>query len=90
VNGVSPGIADLDVVRLRRPVGRWSAGTEGTVVGLRPGLPVATVEFAERVPVVERAGLDSNELVVEVEASDLELVWRAATRERVRTEATRA
>jgi hypothetical protein len=86
---VSPAIAELDVVRLRRPVGRWPEGAEGTVVGHRPGWPTATVEFAERVPLAERAGIDPDELVVDVDVSDLELVWRAATKERVRPEATR-
>jgi len=90
VNDVTPAIAELDVVRLRRPVGRWPAGTEGTVVSLRPGWPTATVEFAERVPLAERAGIDADELVVEVEVRDLELVWRAAIREYMRREATRA
>ncbi len=83
-------MTELDVVRLRRPVGRWPVGAEGTVVHHRPGGSTATVEFAERVPLAERAGIDSDELVVEVDVSDLELVWREATRERVHPEATRA
>ena len=86
---MSAAIEELDVVRLRRPVGSWPTGAEGTVVNHRPGWPTATVEFAERLPIAERSAIDPDKLVVEVDLRDLELVRRGATEEHARPPATR-
>jgi len=78
-------IAELATVRLRRAVGRWPAGTRGVIVNYRPGWDAALVEFAEALPLPERAAADDAELVPWVDVEDLEPVeaptpTRTATR----------
>lgn len=77
---MSRPINELDVVRLRRSIGRWPAGTEGAVVDALPGAPGVTVEFTELIPVPERAAIAPAELVLDVALEDLDLVSRAHDR----------
>lgn len=78
----APPIALLDVVALRRPIGRWPAGTEGTVVDLYPEHGAATLDISENVPLEERGGCDAA-LILDADLADLDLAWRAATGQRV-------
>jgi hypothetical protein len=65
-------IEEHDVVALRVPIGRWLAGTSGTVVGLYDG--AALVEVAEDDP--PGSALDN---LLTVPFEELELRWSHRT-----------
>jgi hypothetical protein len=63
-------IAEYDVVALINGVGRWPAGTEGTVVLVFPGYMVVEIDG------IEESGDDMLEYLPDVAPENLRLIWK--------------
>jgi hypothetical protein len=63
-------IGEYDVVTLVNRVGRWPAGTEGTVVLVYPSYMVVEIDG------IENSGDDMLEYLPDVAPENLRLVWK--------------